>query len=129
MHFKSISLAIAAAFAAIVPFQSAAYAAPGTYYVGTTVASNPVLWAYVPQTGLIKLCYATVSNTLACTTPKAVFATLPPLADNLQYRISQQSENGGLWILDLTTNKQALCTAAIPASAYVVTCTLGSGNQ
>ena len=100
--------------------------AGGTYYVGTTVASNSVLWAFVPSTNLVKLCYSATAHTLACTPTKTVFNNTPLATDAFQFRISQNSQTGGLWLLDMTSNKQALCEAALN-STYTITCTLGSG--
>jgi hypothetical protein len=126
MSLKSYRWALAGACALVATAVNPAFAA-GTYYVGTTVASNSVLWAYAPTTNLVKLCFETTSNTLACTATQAVFPSTPGATDNLQYRISQNSQTGGLWIVDLTSNKEALCEAAIPSSTYVITCALGAG--
>ena len=101
--------------------------AAGSYYVGTSVQSNSVIWIYAPTTNSIKLCYSTLAKSLACTATKPALAVTPATGDTLQYRISQNSLTGGLWILDLTSNQDALCEAAIPASAYIVTCTRGTG--
>jgi hypothetical protein len=115
-----------ASLAVLAGFASPSQAAPGSYYVGTTVASNAVLWVYAPATNLVKLCYSTTAHSLACTATKPVFAAVPPPATAFQYRISQNSLTGGLWILDMTANRQALCEAAL-TNVYTITCTLGSG--
>ena len=114
------------ALAALLALAGQPALAAGTYYVGTTVASNSVLWSYTPATNLVKLCFSTVAHTLACTTPKQMFAATPLGTDGWQFRISQNSQTGGLWLLDMTANKQALCEAAL-TSVYTVTCTLGAG--
>ena len=101
--------------------------AAGTYYVGTSVQSNSVIWTYTLATNSIKLCYSTTAKTLACTTPQPALVATPATTDAMQYRISQNSLTGGLWILNVTKNQDALCEAAIPASAYIVTCTRGTG--
>lgn len=105
---------------------SGAVSAAGSYYVGTTVASNSVLWVYAPATNMIKLCFSTTSSNLACTPVKSVFPSAPLATDAMQYRISQNSLTGGLWILNLTTNKQALCEAKL-TDVYSISCALGSG--
>ncbi|HWU56914.1 MAG TPA: hypothetical protein VN175_15490 [Rhizomicrobium sp.] len=121
---KSLTTSIFALSAALC--LPGAASAAGSYYVGTTVASNSVLWVYAPTTNLVKLCFSTTAGALACTATKPVFSSIPLATDALQYRISQNSLTGGFWILNMTTNKQALCEAKL-TDTYYISCVPGAG--
>jgi hypothetical protein len=109
--------------------------APHTYYAGASIVSGttsiPVFWNYDPTTNLIKLCYQTTSTStpLACTPGKSALAGIPSATDDLQYRLSAFTATGALWILDVTSNKAALCQATYTVSTtnFTFTCTQGSG--
>jgi hypothetical protein len=122
MQMKSLCAAvlIAASFGAATSAH-----ASGTYITGSIVSQNPVLWFYYPATNKIKLCYATMGNSLACTALVNGFSSAPNPKNNLQYRVVPAV--GALWIIDTTANTAVLCQASFSNSAYQITVTRGGG--